>query len=438
MRRQNFPSNRIVSRREVIGLGAAIVGGSLLAARRGRTDQASLPRLTVLAPTLPNPAPPGVAEYMMDGLSIWEGQHGTDVYFDATALENIKPKILINIRQGYYVHDMMYCAGWAQEIAQRLVPLDTLISPVLRNDLPPWSLSSFQWESRTYGVPSVANPMILYFNQDLLAEAGIQHVPSTWEELLDAKDAVEQKGATGWIFPGAQTGGIGGVMSSWQVFFLQAGGRLFGSRDEPTIANDAGVAAIEMLQGLLPTVGPSPLEIASLQDASVTFLEGKTAMMINWAGMYNILRDLMPADQGFRLGTAPLPAGPVGKASIDSGDGWTIDRRSWQSTRAMDLIQFFLQPRVQVQMYAATGWLPISVKAINDPVILAQAPHAPAVHEQLKSRIDSGFRPNFDVVTQVIGSEIRQALLGTKTPIGALRDATAQLNAASSSGVPLT
>lgn len=438
MRRPNFSANRIVTRREALGLGAAIIGGSLLAQRRSRSDTASLPRLTVLAPTLPNPAPPGVAEYLMDGLQIWEGQHGADVYFDKTAFENIKPKILINVRQGYYVHDVMYCGGWAQEIAQRLLPLDTLISPVLRNDLPPWSLSSFQWKSRTYGVPSVANPMILYYNRDLLTEAGITEPPATWDDLLAAASTVAESGAAGWAFPGAQTGGIGGLMSSWQVFFLQAGGRLFGSNDQPSIANDAGVAAIEMLQGLVRANSSASLTYSSLQDASVAFLKGETAMMMNWAGMHDSLVDLMGVQSTFRMGTSPLPAGPVGRASIDSGDGWTIDSRSWQSTRAMDLIQFMLQPRVQAQMYPATGWLPISLTALADPEVVAQAPHAPAVYQQLRARIDSGFRPNFDVVTQVIGNEVRQALLGMKTPIVALRDAATLLNAANSTGLPLT
>jgi len=427
-----------LSRREFLGLGAAVVGGSLLAARRGSGDEVKLPRLTVLAPTLPNPAPPGVAEYVMDGLSIWEGEHQAMVDFDATALENIKAKILINIRQGYYVHDVMYCAGWAQEIAQRLVPLDTMISPNLRNDFPPFALKSFQWNDHTYGLPAVANPMILYLNRDLLTEAGISEAPTTWDELVSTAKAASREKSQGWVLPGGQTGGIGGLKSSSRVFFLQAGGHLFGSRGEPTIANDAGVAAVDMLADLLPFAGTAPLTIAGIQDATVAFLEGKTAMMMNWASMHDTMLHLMGSKSHFRLGTAPLPAGPVGRASIDSGDGWTIDNRSWQPSRAMDWIGFLLQPRVQVQMYAATGWLPISVKAITDPELVAAAPHAVAVHEQMNGRIDSGFRPNFDVVSQVIGSEIRLALQRKKTAITALRDATSQLNAASSSGLPLT
>jgi hypothetical protein len=63
-----------------------------------------------------------------------------------------------------------------------------------------------------------------------------------------------------------------------------------------------------------------------------------------------------------------------------------------------------------------------------------QAPHAATVRQQLRSRVESGFRPNFDVVTRVIGDEVRDALLGRQTPNEALRSAREQLIAAASSG----
>jgi hypothetical protein len=63
-----------------------------------------------------------------------------------------------------------------------------------------------------------------------------------------------------------------------------------------------------------------------------------------------------------------------------------------------------------------------------------QAPHAVAVREQLRSRIESGFRPNYDVLTRIIGEEVRDALLGKQTPITALRAAREQLIAAANTG----
>ena len=425
------PSLSLVSRREFLALAGIGAASYLAATRSGSSQGTKRPRLTVLAPLPPNPAPPGVVAYIEDGLPLWEEQHKVDVFYDATAVENMKAKILINIRQGYYVHDLMYCGGWAPEITSRLLAVDPLLGPQTRNDLPPSALTSFQWENKLYGVPAVSNPMILFGNENLL---GSSAAPQTWDDLLAIARAGKSVTTAGWVLPAGQSGGSGGLMASWQVFFLQAGGRLFDARGKPAIANDAGVAAIDMLQQLLPYTLGDPFAIKSLQDATVAFLQGKTALMMNWATMHTAMVDPQIALIPFPIRTDPLPAGPVGRASIDSGDGWTIDNRSWQPGRAMDLIQFLLQPQIQVQMYLATGWLPISKAALADPELRKVAPHAGTVAEQMRFRIDSGLRPNTDVVAQVIGGAVQRALLGQEKPLAALRAATTLLTSAGTEG----
>ncbi len=406
----------------------------MVRSRFGRSGDIPLDTISVLAPLLPDPAPPGVLEYLMPGIEIWEARHQAHVKYETSAVENMKAKILINFRQGYHMHDVMYCAGWAQEIAGWLSPLDTLISPSLRADLPPWSLESFRWRGKTYGLPSAANPMILFGNQSMLASGGIDRLPSTWDDLEAAAKAMTGAGAYGWTMPAGQTGGSGGLMSHWLIFLLQAGGELFGIDGRPAFVNDAGVAAIEMLKRLLPWSDPLTLQYKSILDASAVFMRGKAAMMMNWAVMHRSLSDPQLSASADHVVTGILPAGPAGTASIDTGDGWTIDSRTWVAAKSMALIQYYLQPRVQMQMLTQTGWLPISIAALEDPQVQMQAPHAATVREQLRSRIESGFRPNYDVLTRVIGDEVRDALLNKQSPINALRAAREQLIAAANTG----
>jgi multiple sugar transport system substrate-binding protein len=332
------------------------------------------------------------------------------------------------------MHDVMYGAGWAQEIAGWLTPLDALIGPTLRADLPPWSLESFRWRGKTYGLPSAANPMILFGNQSLLNAAGLSELPSTWDELITTAKGLTGTNAYGWTMPAGQTGGSGGLMSHWLIFLLQAGGELFGPDGRAAFVSDAGIAAIDMLKQLLPYSDPRTLQHKSIIDAAAVFMRGEAAMMMNWAVMHRSLSDLKLSRVADHVITSTLPAGPAGTASIDTGDGWTIDSRTWIPAKAMALIQYYLQPRVQRQMLTLTGWLPISISALEDPEVQLQAPHAATVRQQLRSRVESGFRPNFDVVTRVIGDEVRAALLGRQTPIEALRAAREQLIAAASSG----
>jgi multiple sugar transport system substrate-binding protein len=411
----------------MLGLPAAGFAAAMIRSRFGRSEDVPTDTISVLAPLLPDPAPPGVLEYLMPGIEMWEARHQARIRYETSAVENMKAKILINFRQGYHVHDVMYCAGWAQEIVGSLAPLDSIISPTLRADLPPWSLDSFRWRGKTYGLPSAANPMILFGNDARLADAGIDQLPTNWDDLLLAARELTGDGAHGWTMPAAQTGGSGGLMSHWLVFFLQAGGELFGPNGRPSFVTDAGVAAIDMLKRLLPYSDPDSLRHKSIIDASAVFMRGNAAMMFNWAVMHRSLVDPRLSDVAAHVSTGILPAGPAGTASIDSGDGWTIDARTWIGAKSMELISYYLEPRVQKQMLTQTGWLPISISALEDADVQAQAPHAITVRNQLRSRIESGFRPNYDVVTRIIGGAVREALLGLQTPIEALRSARQQL-----------
>jgi multiple sugar transport system substrate-binding protein len=422
------------SRRELLALPAAGFAAAMARSRFGRSEDVHLDTISVLAPLFPDPAPPGVVDYLMPGIEIWEARHLARIKYETSAVENIKPKILINFRQGYYLHDIMYCAGWAQEIAQHLLPLDTLISPSLRDDLPPWSLNSFRWRGKVYGLPSVANPMILFANREHFSGAGVTELPDNWEDLLATVKSLTGAGRFGWTMPAGQTGGSGGVMSHWLIFLLQGGGELFDLDGRPAFVSDSGLAAVDMLQQLLTYSDPLAIRHKSIIDASAVFMRGDAAMMMNWPVMYRSLDNPTISRAAGNITTGVLPAGPTGTASIDTGDGWTLDARTWIAGKSMELLRYYLEPRVQKQMLTQTGWLPVSIAALEDPDVQRQAPHAATVRQQLTSRIESGFRPNYDVVTRIIGSEVREALIGTQSAIDALRSAREQILASAGSG----
>lgn len=65
-----------------------------------------------------------------------------------------------------------------------LLPLDDYIKKdnVDASDFSASLLKAFQWQGQTYGLPKDFNTLAIEYNKDLLAKAGIQNPPSTWEE----------------------------------------------------------------------------------------------------------------------------------------------------------------------------------------------------------------------------------------------------------------
>ncbi len=95
----------------------------------------------------------------------------------------------------------------------------------------------------------------------------------------------------------------------------------------------------------------------------------------------------------------------------------------------MKLIEFYLDPAVQKSQALDTGWLPIRLSMLNDPEIQAKATNAATVLEQSKHPYDSFVTPDYNEVTQAIGTEIVKALKGQKTAAQAIKDSSDQVTA---------
>jgi len=115
------------------------------------------------------------------------------------------------------------------------------------------------------------------------------------------------------------------------------------------------------------------------------------------------------------LGSAVLPAGPAGTASIDGTDAWTIALSSENPELSWELIDFYLSPEVQKRQVLDTGWLPIRLSVLSDPEVQTAAANAAVVLEQAQSPYESFVTPDYNQITQVIGSEIQKALQGEQT-----------------------
>ncbi len=77
-----------------------------------------------------------------------------------------------------------------------LMPLDEWIERdgVDLDDFYPNLLNAFRHDGKIYGLPKDYNTLGLFYNKDMLAEAGVSP-PQTWEELRDAARKLTDKSA---------------------------------------------------------------------------------------------------------------------------------------------------------------------------------------------------------------------------------------------------
>jgi multiple sugar transport system substrate-binding protein len=180
---------------------------------------------------------------------------------------------------------------------------------------------------------------------------------------------------------------------------------------------------------LMPYTDPSSIAKVGISDATIVLTAGNASMMMNWPFMWTAAQDPNTSTIAGKLGSAILPAGPAGTASIDIADAWTITKTSAHPDLALKLIEFYLDPEVQKRQVLDTGWLPIRLSTLADPEVQEKATNAAVVLEQANHPYESFVTPDYDEVTRAIGSEIQKALQGEQTAAETMRVASEAVTA---------
>ncbi len=408
--------------------GAGLAGLATMPARITRADNIAL---SVFSPLAPDPAPPGVAKFSEDAFAQWQTTNGIKVSYEALAWGQLHDKMATDFASGADTYDVIYMSGWVPEFAEFLTPIGDKIPADLKADLPPSSFSTVTWDNNVYGVVFTLSLLTLFYNTEHFDKAGLKTPPATWDDLKGYAKELTKDGQHGWVLNYGDPAGIGGVASYWMVFLQQAGGTMYGPDGLPVFNDEHGLAALQLMVDMFTngSTDPGSISYIGINDATNVFTAGKASMMMNWPFTWKPANDPASSQIVGKLGSALLPAGAAGTASIDGTDAWTITSSSKNPDAAMKLIEFYLDSEIQKRQVLDTGWLPIRLSVLADPEVQKASPNAAVVSEQAKHPYNSFVTPDYNEVTQAIGTEIQKALRGDKKPQDALKDASDQVTA---------
>ena len=240
------------------------------------------------------------------------------------------------------------------------------------NDIYPALIQFSKWRGNLYSLPMEATNLALLYNKDMFKAAGLDpnKPPTTWEELYDyAKrltldkdhDGInDQTGLFIPIYPAA--GPLGSWMVwQWEPFLWQAGGDVINSDQTQVLYNSvAGIKALTLWQKIF-----KDLNLRSFtNDFDVAFASGRLAMALD--GPWNLPRykDLL---KGQDWGFAPLPSGPVTRATVVGGEYLAIFKQSEHPNEAWKFIKWLIKPEVQAFWAMKSGYLPIRHAVLNVP-----------------------------------------------------------------------
>lgn len=276
---------------------------------------------------------------------------------------------------------------------------------------------SGQVDGATYGMPHLADVYALYYNEDILAAAGVD-VPTTWDEMEAAAAKITASGAASY---GLAMSGIQGAEGATGVLLraLAAGG------DLSSFGGDAGTTALESLQRMTESGALSEGFLTwNEDDAMAAFTNGEAGMAINSASAINVVRDNAP---DLVWNVAPLPADAT-EATYLSAENLAIGAGSGDADAAWDLIEWMQQPSVLEAYLPARNKLPARDDvpgAVADPVravFADQLVHAWAPNGALAARSNEALT--------IVQQALQSVISGSSAPADAAATAQAAIDEA--------
>ena len=197
-----------------------------------------------------------------------------------------------------------------------LLALDEYVTPELLSDFQSAPLDACYFDGKLYSLPFDVHPIVMYYNTDILAEAGIDKVPTTAQEFIDASLKIKEK--TGkWAMGIDNTTGVYKAYTLTRLFFSmmaqQGGSFLTTDNTKANFNNEMGENALAFLTDLVNKYGVNPNELD--YDAAMNMFKlGEVAFYFNGVWATGTLEQV----EGLNFKAAPLPAF-MGKSAAWAG-----------------------------------------------------------------------------------------------------------------------
>ncbi|NDL59213.1 extracellular solute-binding protein [Phytoactinopolyspora mesophila] len=346
-------------------------------------------------------------------LENFEDEHGVDVNVRIIPWENYEEAYLTGITGGEGPDvGLMYAEMIGDYHSQgALVPFDDYLP---NSDAPDYLyLDEGQVGGEQVAIPLVVGgARVLYYNADLLGEAGVDEPPQTWMEFLEACQRLLDAGITPVQQP---WGGHPGMLN--ETFFpllWQAGGELFNEEGTATAFDSAeGLAAAEFLWELRES-GIMTEAVTSLigDDVEAQFTQGQTAFVFSSDARYPNFEE-----GDFELGFVDSLEGQT-RATFVAADALVMLDKCPDKQLCADLVAYITSPEQMAQFHQLAPYPPLTEGAeYVGPQVFESFYAQPEIQRSLPIVAGSSS------VYNALHTNLQQMMLGQKSPEQALTDA---------------
>lgn len=258
--------------------------------------------------------------------------------------QGMSDRYMLALMTGTAPDVMLTALDWSATFggAGLLSPLNDLIDAD-NFDLSPFiqgAINAATIDGNLYGLPWRSETLTLFYNRDLLAGAGFNSPPTTWDEVLNVAEAVHGDGVSGFGLVGSNFGNL----SFQYIKMLRSSGGdiLTPDYSAATINTPAGLAAAQLYRNLANFAPASLLENDNTANRNL-FASGLVAMYVG--GIFDV-PEIIGANPDLNFGAALYPTNNAARGTVLGGWSVVIPRDASNRNASWEFVKFITDPAV--------------------------------------------------------------------------------------------
>ena len=350
------------------------------------------------------------------------------IEIETLAFDQMRDKLIASFQSSEPTYDLIVADNpWMDDFAPAgfLQPVDDRIA-----NTPDFDHEDFFGPLReiadvdgvTYGVPFYNYALGYLYNEPLLADAGLE-VPTSLDELVATSKALTTGDQTGLAMQ-PQRGYK--IFEEWANFLFAAGGSIYNEDGSGALDSPEAQAALEAYIDLYNNAAPENSLNWAFDEAFRSVSTGASAAMVsyNWN-----LPALNSPDAGELAGNFKLAPMPGGKQVLGSWT-WAIPTNSAEPDAAWAFVSWITAKEVDVKRVIAGG-AAIRQSTLQNESVLAEgfgADYYDAIIAILSNAAPLSEGAGGEEMIQAVGTELSEAVAGTKSVEDALKAANDAIN----------
>jgi multiple sugar transport system substrate-binding protein len=365
---------------------------------------------------------------------------GIKVVMEYVGYDSLHDKITTGMASTPPAYDaIMVDVIWPDEFIQKgyLLDVSDRVTQEMKDGIFPAAWNGVTRNGKVYGMPWLMDTKYFMYNKDMLAKAGFNAPPKTWEELVEQAKVLKEKGIAEfpitWSWNQKE-----GVVCDYTALLFGNGGAFLDKDGKPAFNDAKGVAVLDWMKKTIGDGLTNPNAVASDEMAvEADFLAGKSAFALNWLFQYSDSLDPTKSKVANQIAFAPMPVFKAGadagiqSSTVDGSSAFSVIATSPNADAAWKFLTYLSSNEVQTKysaeqlpiwkadyegqsletLLAATPSNPVTV-----PAFLAQFPYAnerPTV-------------PYYNEASAALQQAIQEALTGVKPAQQAMDEAAAK------------